>query len=377
MAPRGMAFGRPLRHSSWRKLPVRQRLTLEACVFASIHPPAASSLSVFWHNAHVPQMALTARADCGGLSSVCLNAGDPQAFLPALSGLLWCSGLIVLRDTDDTFPRHSICTVPIPPDFAGFEDDPEFQGMELPPILAGGQRFELTLGSTFQTARGGAVLAMGMVAIHTRLLHWLYGVGEGIYETGRVFIGTFLPPTFIEGAFLDQGLFFHRSTGLLPTFIGNPPWIPAGPVSSHVIRIPYLDDCAVSNFATVAESRYAEIDARARALRGLLDRAENLHASGAVGSQLALWESEKREWEQAQLRLLEDVREEVVTLGFGGPQIRILTSTLTVTICSRVPGGGAWVPSLPDLEQDIRSFASTSQGAALRRGPFSFATLAL
>lgn len=372
MAPLSLAFGKPLRHASWRKLPVRQRLAFEAIEFAAVDPDARKSLSVFWHSSHVPLLAMLARVDCPGSLNVCLNVADLSAVLPALMGLLWCSGLVIVRDTDDSFLRQSLCSVPIAVDFAGFDDDPEFRGQEPPPVLAGRGRFELTSG-LIQTASGPAAMAMGMVPIHQRLFDWLHDDADGIYETGRMFVGAFMPPTFVEAAFLDSGLFFHRSTGLLPTFVGVSPWVPDGPVTSHTIQIPYLRGCSVSDMTTVMESRYTELDARARALRALIDRAAKSHAMG--GAPATEWEADRDAWEHAQVRLLEDVIEEIAVTGLG-PPATIQTGAMTVYICSNVPRGGTWAQNIPQLRSDTDTFAGSPRGLALRRGPFAFATLA-
>ncbi|MEO8380503.1 MAG: hypothetical protein ABI779_12630 [Acidobacteriota bacterium] len=370
----GLAFGKPLRHSSWRKLAVRQRLALELAEFTAIESDAPKSLSVFWHNAHVPALGMLARVDCPGSFNVCMNVDDLSVALPALNALLWCSGLVIVRDTDDASVRRSLCSVPIAVDFAGFEGDVEFRGKEPPPVVAGRGQFEFT-SSLVETASGPAVVAMGMIPIHERLFDWMYGDAEGIDTTGRVFLGAFLPPTFVEAAFLECGLFYHRSTSLLPTFFGDPPWVPDGPVTAFTFRLPYLHGCEVSDMTAAAEGRYAELDGRARILRSLIDQAENFHAVGAGTARRAQWEADKDGWERAQTRLLEDVLEEMAAS--GGPPVAIEVGLLTVYVCTNVPRGGTWVKSIPQLEQDVQTFAGSAKGGEYRRGPFSFATIAL
>jgi hypothetical protein len=371
----GIAFGKSLRHPSWRKLSVRQRLALELAEFTAIEPDAPKSLAVFWHNAHVPLLGLLARVDCPGSFNVCLNVADLSAALPALAALVWCSGLVIVRDTDDTSVRRSLCSVPIAVDFAGFEEDAEFRGQEPPPVAAGRGRFDFT-SSFMETASGSAVVAMGMIPIHERLFDWMYGEAEGIDKTGRVFLGAFLPPTFVEAAFLEAGLFYHRSTGLLPTFFGDPPWVPDGPVTAYTFRLPYLQGCDVSDMTAAAEGRYAELDARARTLRSLIDQAESLHMVAAGSVRRTQWEADKDGWERAQTRLLEDVLEEMTAFS-GGTPAGIQLGSLTVYVCSNVPRGGTWVKSIPQLEQDVQTFAASAKGGLYRRGPFSFATIAL
>ncbi len=376
-SPPGIAFGRPLRLASWRKLSVRQRFALELAEFTAIEPDAPKSLSVFWHNAHVPMLGLLARVDCPGSFNVCLNVTELSDALPALAALLWCSGMIAVRDTDDKSIRRSLCSVPLAIDFAGFEGDAEFQGKEPPPVLAGRGQFEFTSGLV-ETPSGHAVVAMGMIPIHERLFDWLYEEAEGIAQTGRVFIGAFLPPTFVEAAFLEGGLFYHRSTGLLPTFLGDPPWTSDDAVTSYTFRLPYLNGCSTSSLAEAAESRYAELDARARTLRTLVDRTEAFHAGRAGAAQRTQWDADKDEWERKQVRLLEAVVEDLALAGAGGASaISIRSGTMTVHICSTVPRGGAWVQSIPQLQQQIEEYASTPRAVGLRQGPFAFATLVL
>ena len=353
---------------------MRQRLALEAAAFGGLNPTAAKSLSVFWHNAHVPHLALTARVDCPASFNVCVNVCEPAELLPAITTLLWCSGLVVVRDMDDTFLRRSICSVPIPTDFAGFEEDDDFRGHEPPPILVGGSGFEFT-STMAQTPRGPAVLAMGMVPIHERLFAWLHGAGQGIYQCGRVFVGSFLPPTFVEAVFLDSGLFFHRSTGLLPTFIGSVPWVPDDPVT-QMIRVAYLDGCSILELVTTAEAHYADIDGRARSLRALVDRAERTHATRGTGED-AQWENERSEWERAQRRFVEEMAQEISDLGVSGGTVSVRTATLTLYVCSTVPSSGSWRRSVPELERELPAFAATPRSHDLRRSPCSFVAVDL
>jgi hypothetical protein len=377
-SPPGIAFGRPLRLASWRKLSVRQRFVLELAEFTAIEPDAPKSLSVFWHNAHIPMLGLLARVDCPGSFNVCLNVTELSDALPALAALVWCSGIVAVRDTDDTSIQRALCSVPLAIDFAGFDSDAEFEGKEPPPVLAARGQFEFTSGLV-ETPSGHAVVAMGMIPIHDHLFEWLYGDAEGIEQTGRVFIGAFLPPTFVEAAFLEGGLFYHRSTGLLPTFLGDPPWTSDDTVTSYTFSLPFLNGCGVGDLATAVESRHAELDARARMLRNLINRAEDLHMGRAGIAQRTQWDADKDEWERTQARLLEDVVADLALAsgGVAGGGITIQRGALTVHVCSGVPHGGAWVQSIPELQQQIEKYAASSRAVELRQGPFAFATLTL
>ena len=258
---------------------------------------------------------------------------------------------------------------PASADFATFEGDAEFQGLEPPAVLAAGQQFNLT-SSLIETARGPAAVAMGMVPIQERLFDWLYGDGTGAYDSGRVFLATFLPPTFVEAAFLNGGLFYHGSTGLLPTFVGDLPWVAAGPATSHKFRLPYLEGCTVAELAAIAETRFEDLDSRARMLGSLIDRAAKLYASGGAAATHA-WDSDKTQWELTQRRLQEDLLEDVRASSVGTTAPRLREASLTVHFHSRVPRGGTWTTSIPELEADIDKFRSTSRGVALQHGPFS------
>lgn len=377
-SPSGTAFGRPLRLGSWRKLSVRQRFALELAAFTALEPDAPKSLSVFWHNAHIPHLGLLARVDCPGALNVCLNVSDPSEALAALAGLVWCSGMVAVRDTDDASIRRSLCSVPLAVDFAGFDGDAEFGDKEPPPVLAGQGRFEFT-SSFVEMPSGHAVVAMGMIPIHERLFDWLYGDAEGIEQTGRVFLGAFLPPTFVEAAFLEGGLFYHRTTGLLPTFLGDPPWTSEEAVTSYTFSLPFLRGCGVDDLVMAAESRHAELDARARLLRSLIVRGADLHLGRPGTAQRTQWETDKGEWERTQARLLEDVAADLaLASGSGaGAGITIQRAALTVHVSSRVPGGGRWVRSIPELQQQIEMYAASPRAVELRQGPFAFATLSL
>ena len=129
-------FGKPLRDPSWRSLRVRQRLFLELDRWLSIYPPAVRSLLIFWHSARKYSLATLAQADCQGHLTLCLNVQNLLDVRHQFSAVFYCCSLVAARLIEDSPPDSGLDMVPIPPDFAMFDEDPESIGVHHLLLLA-------------------------------------------------------------------------------------------------------------------------------------------------------------------------------------------------------------------------------------------------
>ncbi len=374
--PPAKVFGQPLRSPSWASLPLRQRLALELLEFLDVHPPARRSLLIFWHSARTVALATLARADCEGGTNVCLHARRLDDMLSSLQSLVLCSSLIVVRSNDMLGDGHAMDMVPIPPDFATFDEDPETAVIPPPPIvgrIAG--TYNLT-STTLNTPRGPAFVAVGHVTASHAWVDWLERDGLELFRSGRIVSGTFMPPPIVEATLMQHGLFFHGTTNLLPVFVGDIPWELRGKLVSVEISISYVPGCTASTIAAISEWHFSELDDRSQYLRTLLDRAAALVAATEnAEDQRRVWEREKMEWETQQRAWSDDLLRRLVAFGAVPSGTRLATHRLRIHACTEAPGPGAWTADNERLAEDVERFAADGESLPLRQGPFLVGSL--
>lgn len=369
-------FGQPLRNPAWGPLSVRQRLARELNEFLSVHPPAWANLLAFWQSARTLSLATLARADCADGMSFCLNVSSWEEVRPAIDELISCSSLTVARSLHDDRTGWSFTIVPIPMDFAGFDDDAETLAIIPPPILGRVAGMFAFLHDTVQTSRGPVATAAGQVNLEPSWTDWMESEGLELQRSGRVFSGTFMPPTIIEATFLKNGLFFHKTTDMIPTFLGEIPWKLNGAVSSFDVQISFVPGCSASTLASISEWNFADFDNRACSLRGLTDQAAALMVGGLhEGPELQRWGDLRQAWEDEQLRKATDLLNRLIQFGAVGRDTELGRVTLRLSICTECPAPGVWTADTGQMANEVADFASDHASQALREGPFMTASL--
>lgn len=356
-------FGKPLRDPSWSALCVRQRLVRELDAWISCHPPAMRSLVIFWHSARKYALSTLARADCSGHLSLCLNVQsyrDAQDLYPLF---LFTSSLVFARLIEDSPREVGFNMVPIPTDFAAFDEDKETNSLEPPPIfgsIAGCYSLTSTL---LKTSNGPAAIATGTVSLPASWIDWFIREGHDLYRSERFFTATFMPPHFIEATFLHYGLNIHNSTGLIPTFYRDIPWTIPDDCPFFEIQLPYLQGLNSVIIYSLSIMYYKEIDDQSRKLRRLIDDALLLIISGNFqGSQYDSWVSRREQWESA---LNETMLIFNKTFGTG-----IGSGKLTIYALHEAPKPGAWIPDTDQFASEVEHFTTQPESRILRKGPF-------
>lgn len=367
-------FGQPLRNPAWGLLSLRQRLARELNEFLFVHAPAWANLLVFWHNARAVSLATLARADCADGFSLCLNVASLSDVTAAFGSVISCSSLTVVRSVDDYAERFS--SVPIPMDFASFDDDAETLAIPPPPILgriAGD--FQLTI-STTETVRGPAFIACGQVNVGDSWTDWMKTEGLELQRSARCFSATFMPPTIVEATFLKNGLFFHKTTGMTPTFLGEIPWELGGTVGLFDVQISFVPGCSASNLASISEWNFANFDDRARSLRALVDQAAELVVGGLhEGPERERWNDLRRNWEDEQRRDARELLNRLIRFGGVGHTTELGDVMLRLYVCTKCPAPGLWTADTGRLGKEMSDFAADQASQALREGPFITASL--
>lgn len=338
------AFGMPIQHQSWLRLLQRERLAAEMASVVEWHYPRRRHLLRFWHEERRPQVAALPWWEPTGL---CVSAFPSSAvsFTQMLERSLWFSTLALVREVDPSAWRAEPCLAPVPSDFMGFDAEP-LPPMSVAPwaLFPPRAMFEMT-STTLSTRQGRAMVIAGMTHMPETLIDWAAGEGFDFCVSGRCFLGTHLPPSPIEGAFLQNGLYPQRRTGTFPVFFGRIPWC-MGHQTETSVRFSYLSGLDRSVLRSLLELHSAELNTSARALRALIDTAARADCH---------WESSRATWERNQHKLVEAASRD---LRYGGADlVRVKTSSLAIVTCAEVPTPGDWGRPDPGAMSFLRSAA--------------------
>jgi hypothetical protein len=367
-------FGHALRNLAFQALPLRQRLVRELNEFLFVHPPAWANLLAFWQSARTLSLATLARADCPDGVNLCLNVASLSNVAGAFGSVISSLSLMIARSLGDR-SGWSVIMVPIPMDFASFDDDAETLAVRPPPILSRIAEFELLADRT-QTSRGPAAIAGGRVNLQHSWIDWMETEGLELQNSARCFSGTFMPPTIVEATLLKSGLFFHKTTDMIPTFLGEIPWELKGTVGSFDVEISFVRGCSASTLASISEWNFADFDSRARALRGLVDRAAALVVGGLhEGPERQRWDDLMRNWKDEQLHKATALLNQLIQFGAVATDTELGRVTLRLYVCTECPAPGVWTADTGQLANEVEDFAGDEASRALREGPFITASL--
>jgi len=319
-------------------------------------------------------IATLALADCPDGLNFCLNVSSLSNVAPVLGSLISCSSLMTTRLMDDDV-ESSVIVVPIPMDFASFDDDAETLAVTPPPILNRIAQFELTIDTT-QTSRGPAAIAIGRITSSKSWIDWMEVEGLALQNSARCFSGAFMPPTIVEATFLKNGLFFHKATNMIPIFLGEIPWELTGNFASIDVLLSSVPECSASTLASISEWNFEDFDERARALRRLLNEGAALILGGSQESSARdKWEDLKLSWEAEQLRKNKDLSNTLIQFGALNKDTELERRTLRIYACLECPSPGLWLPDTGRLATEVADFASNQVSQPLREGPFLVASL--
>jgi hypothetical protein len=200
--------------------------------------------------------------------------------------------------------------------------------------------------------------------------------GLELQRSARCFSATFMPPTIVEATFLKNGLFFHKATEMIPTFLGEIPWEFSGTVGSFDVQISFVPSCSASTLASISEWNFANFDDRARSLRALVDQAAELVIGGLrEGPERERWDDLRRNWEDEQRRDARELLNRLIQFGAVGHTTDLGDVMLRLYVCTKCPAPGLWTSDTGRLAREMSDFAADQASQALREGPFLVASL--
>lgn len=224
------AWGEPLRDARWAALPAATRLLSELRRWNRLGGEPFHR--IYWYAARCLEWAVIPLRLPGLKVLASMPCDDTRD--RSIAALLPLASAVFIREVD-TF-ANAMVMVGMPPDFAGFDEEPSLQALHLPPLLrklAG----NLTMTSSFAVLpQGPSVACVGMHPVPPdSVAAWIAGRGREITEeTGFVFWYPCYPGGSEEAAFLTHNIAYWRFFDSLPVLCQPYAWNGTGVANLQV-----------------------------------------------------------------------------------------------------------------------------------------------